>query len=126
VDGRQARRSSATRGHGLRLSLAGTGDAVDLRTLEVRPAGGKASVPVTAGALTPPQDPFERFAFLQLLRDLASSPDAEVSFSLGTATLTIREAPGFAASMRAAEGGVQGVPLGFSAGPFLLDVLPGG
>ncbi len=126
VDGRQVRRSSATRGQGLRVSLAGTGDAVDLRTLEVRPLAGKAPLPVTAGALTLPQDPFARFAFLQLLRDMAASPDAEMSFSLGTATLTIREAPGFSAFMRAAEGGVQGVPLGFAAGPFLVDLLPGG
>ncbi|MHB1194355.1 MAG: cyanophycinase [Longimicrobiales bacterium] len=126
VDGRQARRSSATRGTGLRVSLAGTGDAVDLRTLDVRAGSGKVPVPVTGGALALPEDPFARFAFLQLLRDLAASPAGEATFRLGTATLALREAPGFAASMRAADGGVQGVPLGFSAGPFLVDLLPGG
>ncbi len=126
VDGRQARRSSSTRGTGLRVSLAGTGDAVDLRTLEVSAGAGKVPVPVTGSAVPLPEDPFARFAFLHLLRDLAASPEAEATFRLGTATLVIREAPGFAASMRAAEGGVQGVPLGFSAGPFLVDVLPGG
>ena len=126
VDGRQARRSSSTRGSGLRLALAGTGDSVDLRTLEVRPGAGKAPLPPTGGALAPPEDPFARFAFLQLLRDMAASPADEATFRLGTATLTIREAPGFAASMRATSGGVQGVPAGFSAGPFLVDLLPGG
>ncbi|HSW29953.1 MAG TPA: cyanophycinase [Longimicrobiales bacterium] len=126
VDGRQARRTSATRGTGLRVSLAGTGDAVDLRTLEVRAGAGKVPVPVSGGAVALPEDPFARFAFLQLLRDLAASPEEAATFRLGTATLALREAPGFAASMRAVEGGVQGVPLGFSAGPFLVDLLPGG
>lgn len=126
LDGRRARRSSQTRGTGIRLTLVGTGDAVDLRTLEASAGAGKLPVPVTGAAVKPPEDPFARFAFLHLLRDLAASPDTEATFHLGTATLTIREAPGFAATMRAAEGGVDGVPLGFSAGPFQVDLLPGG
>jgi hypothetical protein len=99
---------------------------VDLRTLEVRAGSGKAPVPVTGGALALPEDPFARFAFLQFLRDMAASPEEEATFRLGAATLVIREAPGFTASMKAADGGVQGVPLGFSSGPFLVDLLPGG
>jgi cyanophycinase len=126
VDGRQARRSSQTRGSGLRLTLAGTGDSVDLKTLEVRPGAGKVPVAVSGSTLTLPEDPFAPFAFLQLLRDMAVSPEGEATFRFGTATLTLREAPGFRASMRAAEGGVRGVPWGFSAGPFLVDLLPGG
>jgi cyanophycinase len=126
VDGRQARRSSHTRGTGLRVSLAGTGDAVDLRTLEVRAGAGKIPVPMSGGAVALPDDLFARFAFLRLLRDLAASPEQEATFRLGHATLVIREAPDFAATMRAVDGGVQGVPLGFGAGPFLVDLLPGG
>ncbi|NJD17689.1 MAG: cyanophycinase, partial [Gemmatimonadetes bacterium] len=90
VDGRQARRSSPTRGSGLRVALAGTGDSVDLKTLEVRAGADKVPVPVSGAALTFPEDPFARFAFLQLLRDLAASPEGEATFRLGTATLTIR------------------------------------
>lgn len=126
VDGRRAVKSAPTRGVGLRVALAGTGDAVDLETLEVRAGAGKVPLPGSGAAVALPEDPFARWAFLHLLRDLAASPDAEAAFRLEHATLVLREGPGFTASMRSAEGGVQGTPAGLSAGPFLVDLLPGG
>lgn len=125
VDGRLARRSSRTRGTGIRLTLAGTADAVDLRTLEVTRAAQKAPLPVTGGALDLPGDPFARWAFLGLLHGLAASSETEASFRLPGAVLSIREAPGFFAVMHSPGGGVQGTPAGFSAGPFLVDLQPG-
>jgi cyanophycinase len=125
VDGRRAARSSPTRGTGIRLALAGTGDVIDLRTLEVARAGEKIPLPVTGGALELPDDPFARWAFLGLLHGLAASSESEASFRLPGAVLFIREAPGFSAAVRSLQGGVEGAPYGFSAGPFLVDLRPG-
>jgi len=107
------------------VTLAGTGDVVDLATFEVRRALGKVALPSSDAALSAPADPFARWAFLHLLRDLAASPEQTVTFAVGDAVLTLREAEGFSASMAAQEGGVEGVPLGFSAGPWVADLLPG-
>jgi cyanophycinase len=126
VDGRQAERTGTHLGSGLRVSLAGAGDAVDLRTFEVRRSGAKGALPPTGGALEPPENPFDRWAFLHLMVDLASSPDRGAVFSTEGATLRIDEGEGFSAVMAAAEGGVEGTPAGISAGPFLVDLLPGG
>ena len=125
VDGRGAERVAATRGSGMRVTLAGVGDEVDLKTFEVRRAPEKVALPVSDGAFAPPEDPFARWAFLHLLHDLAATSVQTVSFGVGNAVLTVREGEGFSAAMAAQEGGVEGVPRGFSAGPFLVDLLPG-
>lgn len=122
VDGRAAPRSGRYRGTGLRVTLAGAGDGLDLRTFTVRHGPGKASIATSAGAVERPGDPFARWAFLHLLVDLSSSPDSEASFPMSGAVLRITEGEGFSAVMRGADGGVQGTPAGFSAGPFLVDL----
>lgn len=124
VDGRGAQRISSTRGSGIRVTLAGVGDAVDLATFDVRRAPDKVALPDSSAAFAAPEDPFARWAFLHLLRDLAASPEQSATFPMGVARLTIREADGFSAAMTAREGGVEGAPRGFSAGPFLVDLLP--
>lgn len=60
VDGRGVERHSPTRGTGLRVTLAGTGDVVDLRTFEVRQGPGKIALPPSEAALARPDDPFAR------------------------------------------------------------------
>lgn len=126
VDGRNVQHTGPRRGSGLRVTLAGSGDAVDLRTFAVRRGMGKQAMPATGVALHPPDDPFARWAFLHLLVDLASTPDRQATFSNGGAVLTVAEGEGFSASMSALDGGVEGTPAGVSAGPFLADVLEPG
>lgn len=125
VDGRQARRDSEVRGRGLLVSLAGRGDQVDLTTLRVSRDPGKLPLRGAGEKLVPPDDPFARWAFLHLVRDLAASPDVEVRFALPEAVLVLRKGPGFSAWQSGRDGGVQGAPAGLSAGPFRVDLLPG-
>ncbi len=124
VDGRDAHRSSPIRGSGIRVTLAGAGDVVDLETFEVERAPGKVALPPSSAAYAPADDPFARWEFVRALRDLAASPEQAVSFDVDGAVLTLREGEAFSAAMAAQDGGVQGVPLGLSAGPFVADLLP--
>jgi cyanophycinase len=126
VDGRQAQRTGPHRGSGLRVTLAGTGDALDLRTFEVRNGEAKQALAGTAEALVLPEDPFARWAFLHLMVDLAASRDRQAVFFVEGATLTVEEAEGFAAAMSAPEGGVEATPEGVSAGPFEVALVAGG
>lgn len=126
VDGRQVRRDSEVRGRGLVVSLAGAGDQVDLTTLRVRQGPGKLALPGTGGRVVPPENPFARWAFLHVVAALAASADGEVRFTLPGAVLVLRKAPGFSAWHSGPDGGVQDTPAGLSAGPFLVDLLPGG
>jgi cyanophycinase len=123
VDGRLAQRTAPNRASGVRVILAGTGDVVDLETLEVGRAGVKRSIPVTEPSLALPDDPFARWALLHLFADLSASVAREAVFNLPGATLRIAEDTGFSASMRGSAGGVESTPSGFSAGPFRVDLL---
>lgn len=124
VDGRDAVRTGPYRGTGLRVFLAGAGDIVDLRSFEVRHGPRKAPAAASAGA-TPalPGDPFERWAFLHLLVGLSSTPGSEASFSTSGAILRITKGDAFSAVVGQADGGVEGTPAGFSAGPFQVDLV---
>lgn len=124
VDARGARRLAPGRGERVRVFLAGAGDVVDLRTLEVRHGPGKVPLSVGREPSDAPEDPFARWAFLHLLLGMADGPEVVATFPLDGASLVVRRGPGFSARMSGAEGGVQGVPSGLSAGPFLLDLLP--
>lgn len=126
VDGRAARREGATRGTGLVVTLAGAGDVLDLTTFQVRRGAGKVAFPMRDGSLASPEDPFARWAFLHLMVGLAETADSEASFPVGGAALTVREGENFSAAVQGAEGGVQGTPAGFSAGPFLVDLVAAG
>jgi hypothetical protein len=126
VDGRQARRSGQHHGSGMLVSLAGTGDAVNLSTFEIRRNEAKTALAPAGSSSAPPDDPFARWAFLQFVADLASSSDDGATFSTGGATLTIRKGEGFSAAMTASDGGVEGTPAGLSAGPLLVDLMPEG
>jgi cyanophycinase len=123
VDSRSAQRTEPHRASGLRVTLAGAGDVIDLRTFEIRRQRTKSPVPITEAPIELPEDPFARWAFLHLLVDLAESSTREASFALPDATLRIAEDVGFSASMAGSTGGVEGTPPGFSAGPFRVDLL---
>jgi cyanophycinase len=126
VDGRDAQRTGPHRGTGLRLTLAGAGDVVDLRTFAVRHGPGKG--PMTEGdeVLDLPEDPFARWAFLHLLVGLSSTSERQASFSTSGARVRISEGEGFSAAMAEPDGGVEGTPAGFSAGPFVVDLTEPG
>ncbi|GMV04234.1 MAG: hypothetical protein AMXMBFR53_05150 [Gemmatimonadota bacterium] len=126
VDGRGAGRVGVGRGTGVRVSLAGAGDVVDLTSFQVRRAPGKVPLPEVDGPIHGPDDPFGRWAFLRLVADLAGSSGTGADFAVGGALLRLREADGFSAAMEALEGGVEGTPAGFSAGPWLVDLVPQG
>ncbi len=122
LDGRGAVKIGLRFGRGVRVVLAGAGDRVDLRSLEVTPASDK--TPLQGGARKRRvRDPFARWGFLHVIGRLAASDSTEARFTMSGATLTLREADGFSAVGRSSEG-VQGEPAGLSAGPFVLDLLP--
>ena len=125
VDGRSVQRTGPSRGLGLRMSLVGAGDLLDLRTLIVQRERTKKPVPVTETSIELPEDPFARWAFLHLMVDLASSSIQEATFALSEANLRVLEDEGFSASMAGPTGGIEGTPAGFSAGPFKVDLLQG-
>jgi cyanophycinase len=125
VDGRGVQRAGPLRASGLKVTLAGTGDLVRLGSLEVHRGVGKEPLRTGGAAFTAPADPFARWAFLHLLVDLSSGPAQEAAFDLGGAELRVREGQGFSAAAGAPGGGVEGTPSGFSAGPFVVDLLPG-
>ena len=125
VDGRSVQRTGPSRGLGLRMSLVGAGDLLDLRTLSVQRERTKNPMPVTETSIELPEDPFARWAFLHLMVDLASSSIQEATFALSEANLRVLEDEGFSASMAGPTGGVEGTPAGFSAGPFKVDLLQG-
>ena len=125
VDGRSVQRTGPSRGLGLRMSLVGAGDLLDLRTLSVQRERTKNPMPVTETSIELPEDPFARWAFLHLMVDLASSSIQEATFALSEANLRVLEDEGFSASMAGPTGGIEGTPAGFSAGPFKVDLLQG-
>ena len=125
VDGRSVQRTGPSRGLGLRMSLVGAGDLLDLRTLSVQRERTKNPMPVTETSIELPEDPFARWAFLHLMVDLASSSIQEATFTLSEANLRVLEDEGFSASMAGPTGGIEGTPAGFSAGPFKVDLLQG-
>jgi cyanophycinase len=124
VDARSARVEGGRWGRGVRLTLAGSGDEIDLRTFEVTRGPGKAPLGIDGSAPDIPPDPFQRWAFLHLLSSLAASGTShEAAFDLDGGALTVREGAGFSAARETGDG-VQGEPAGLSAGPFVIDLLP--
>lgn len=129
VDARAARRDGAHRGTGVRVWLAGAGDVIDLAGFSVRRGDGKVPVPSvggdgSAGGQDPAvEDPLARWAFLQVMAGLAAGPSTHATFTLDGVTLSVWEGDGFSAWMRAPDGGIQGAPAGFGAGPFLVDLV---
>ena len=121
VDAREASRTRPGRGTGVRVTLAGAGDAIDLRTFAGTRADDKSLLTPSRSAPTLPADPFARWAFLGILTELARSEQHEARFELDGATLRVARGPGFGAFAYEGEG-VQGAPRGFSAGPFLVDL----
>ena len=122
VDARGATRDDAGQaGRGLRVTLAGDGDAVDLATLAVEPGPGKRPL-AAAGPPAVPDDPFARWAFLHLVAAAAAAPDAVVEVPGDGYTLRLRRADGFRALARSGTG-VEGTPAGLSAGPFEVDLV---
>lgn len=133
VDARNATRAEGAEdgagavrfGTGVRITLAGTGDAIDLTTFQVIRGAGKSVLQRTAAAFEPPADPFARWAFLHLLADLARSPASSTDFAVAGATLSLRKGDAFSAAALEDEG-VQGEPRGLSAGPFVVDLVAAG
>ena len=126
VDARAAQSQASNRATNLRVSLAGAGDMIDLRSYEVRRGVGKSPVPSPATTLELPADPFARWALLHLIADLSRTSTREAVFTLPEAVLRITKADDFSAFMAAPDGGVEGTPLGLSAGPFRVDLVEPG
>jgi cyanophycinase len=123
VDGRNAAVADPGRGTGLRVSLVGVGDRIDLGTFKVTRAPGKSPLPVVEGASLDVTDPFARWSFLHLVAELVDSSAEQASFDVaGGARLTVRRGTGFSGASDDGEG-VQGVPAGLSAGPFVVDLV---
>lgn len=133
IDGRGASLTDvAAGGASLALTLLGSGDVVDLETLAVeaapRPAltdRGEGDVGVSDGTVTPPQDPFARWALLELLAAVAGSEagaDAGAAVVMDAAghRLTLEPADGYRAGATEPEGGPEGTPAGLAVGPFRL------
>ena len=123
VDGRSAGSSGTSE---VTVNLVGAGDVIDLSSFAIRREEAKNDLPHVAPDFDPPEDPFARWAFLHLLRDLASSSATEASFALPGRTLRIAKAAGFSAVASDRSGGVEGTPLGLSAGPFRVELRPEG
>ena len=125
VDSRFAERTEPHRASGFRLTLAGAGDVIDLRSLEVRRGSTKSPVPVAEASLELPVDPLARWAFLHVMVGLAVTSTREAGFTVAGATLRVAEDVGFTAFMTESTGGAEGTPAGLSAGPFRVDLLSG-
>jgi len=131
---------------GIRLELLGAGDRIDFASGEVtRETLGRSApdgtIDVTASGdpdetlVQPTLDqiragPFERWYFLHLLHQLASSESfSEVTVDGGARMLTLRPGPGATALADPDGEPVEGAgtPYALSVGPVLLDVtMPGG
>jgi hypothetical protein len=123
VDARVARPSAAgIGGSGLSVTLVGTGDDIDLETLEVTPGAGKVPLEASGSMFEVPADPFERWAFLHLLDDLATSETAEITLAAAGYDLTLRKQPEFRA-LAYGEPGVERTPRGLTVGPFEVSLL---
>ncbi len=124
LDARKAVKDGPYFGRGVRASLLGAGDRIDLRTLTVSVGAGKHSLS-GRGAFPRIRDPFGPWGFLHAVSGLAASPRTAAQFTAQGVRLQIRESDGFSAAS-ADTTGVAGEPAGLSAGPFLVDLLPVG
>jgi cyanophycinase len=127
IDGRGAAWAEANSDRAtVTLTLLGAGDAIDLRTLAV--AFVDRLAPPAFAAVTPPEDPFARWALLELLAAVAGSEGnagadgTAVVLAAGDHRLTLGPADGFRAGATAPGGGPEGTPAGLSVGPLRLVV----
>lgn len=123
VDGRAAVATGPGRATDVQVSLAGSGDLIDLTSFAVRRDSTKRELPIETRSVVPGNDPFERWALLRLISGLAAASAAEATYELAGATLTLRKADGFSASASYPAGGIEGTPSGLSAGPFRVDLM---
>lgn len=125
VDARDAERSDGGRGgRGVRVHLIGYGDSVDVETLVV-PPGSKEPVPTTTSDLTTPEDPFARWAFLELLDAFAGSETPSVTMEAEGYRIVVERGPMFRATSYEEEG-VEGTRAGLTVGPLVVAVVPAG
>lgn len=133
VDASQARRDgSGPGGEGVLVYLLGEGDLYDFNTREVIRGAGKQVVVPEVGADAPAGDLFDRWVLPSLMVRLAASVEEVLEIEAEEYRAVLRKAPGFRAVARdpAPRGtgpeGLAGIPPGFGAGPFLLDLVPAG
>lgn len=121
VDGREGDPESAV------LSLAGSGDRIDLRTLEVSFDPAKVPLPVGDASFADVVI-LERWAFLNALVTFSTRMDVGMLADFNGRLLTLEKGDGFEAVMDAVSDpertGPQGTPGGFGAGPFVLELAP--
>lgn len=123
VDGRQASLLGPARATGVRVSVAGRGDTIDLDAFSIERGAGKESLPEDGRPFQPDSDPFDRWAFLGAVTGLSRTSASEAVYDLRGVTLRIIESEGFSASATAPGGGVEATPDGLSAGPFEVDLV---
>jgi cyanophycinase len=125
VDAREATRPEVGHGgRGVRVHLIGSGDSFDMETLAVQP-GAKAPVPATTSAVTPPADPFARWAFLEFLDAFAASEAPSVEMESEGYRITVERGPMFRATSYDYDG-VQDTRAGLSLGPLTVSLVPEG
>lgn len=116
VDGR-----GGASGDPLRVTLAGTGDRIELSSLDVAFASDKAAVETGPGRV-PGSGIFDDWIFLDALAALAASPESSASFEEAGWRVTLTEADGFGAVAAADGEGIGEAPPAFSAGPFDVEI----
>ncbi len=124
-DTRDVVRAEGGRGwDGIRVTLLGPGDGVDLSSGEPKPDPAKSSLEASGEPFGETSvDLFARLALLRVLAQGALSSDTVVAFRQAGFEVTFRRGPGFVVQAGAGEGG-EGVPAELFAGPFILGIRP--
>ncbi len=118
VDGRRGDSESVV------LFLAGSGDVIDLGTLEVTHEPSKRPLPAGDAPFTD-QDILERWAFLEALWTFSTRLDVGMVAEFGGRVVRLEKGDGFSAVVDTTGAqGPGGVPLGFAAGPVRLEIEP--
>lgn len=118
IDGRDRRPGEVA------LVLAGAGDRIDLRTLEVTFDPAKRPLPIQDAAF-PRDDILERWAFLRALSTFSTRPDVGMVADFEARLVRLEKGDGFTAVVDATGAeGPGGAPSGFGAGPFNLEIEP--
>ncbi len=106
------------------LVLAGPGDRIDLRTLEVTFDPAKRPLPIRDAAF-PRDDILERWAFLRALSTFSTRPDVGMVADFDRRLVRLEKGDGFTAVVDSSGAeGPGGAPSGFGAGPFRLEIEP--
>lgn len=128
VDGREG--DAVDEGRALTVWLAGSGDVVDLATLEVEPAPEKRPVSAAGDAALPDSPILDRWVFLNTLAAFVRRPEVGmVAEPVDGVMMTLEKGDGFFAVVDVSPdagasdaAGVADALPGFAAGPFRVEI----